>query len=69
MLTFIAIAVEELRPRYMRGYGEVPPAAAVQLNEIADALLSQVGQFDQYITLGAADRPQIGLGRLKEKGT
>jgi hypothetical protein len=26
-LTFIAIAAEELQPKYMRGYGEVPPCS------------------------------------------
>ena len=26
-LTFVDIAVEELKPEYMRGYGEVPPAS------------------------------------------
>ncbi len=31
--TFIAIAAEELQPKYMRGYGKVPPVAAVELND------------------------------------
>ena len=30
-LAFVDIAAEELKPEYMRGYGEVPPAAAVEL--------------------------------------
>jgi hypothetical protein len=34
-LTFIDIAAEELKPEYMRGYGEISPAAAVELNGIA----------------------------------
>ena len=39
-LTFIDIAVEELKPRYMRGYGEVPPAAAPQRSETTNQSVS-----------------------------
>ncbi len=49
LLTFITIAAEELRPRYMRGYGEILPAAGVELNEIADELLALSNQLDRSI--------------------
>jgi len=48
-LTFVEIAVEELRPQYMRGYGDVSPAAAAELNRIAEELQQLVRQFHQYL--------------------
>jgi len=48
-LTFIAIAAEELQPRYMRGYGEISPAAGAELDEIAATLLKLVRDFDRYV--------------------
>jgi hypothetical protein len=51
-LTFVDIAVEELKPEHMRGYGEVPPAAAVALNGIAGELHGLVRQLDDYLTRG-----------------
>jgi hypothetical protein len=53
-LTFIEIAVEELKPRNMRGYGGVPPAAAAELNGIVGELSTLVQQLDRYVT--RADR-------------
>lgn len=48
-LTFIAIAAEELQPRYMRGYGEISPRAVNELTEIAETLLKLVREFDRYV--------------------
>ena len=67
-LTFIAIAAEELQPKYMRGYGEVPPSAAVELNGIAGELLSLANQLDQYVTHGAGENLQERLQRLEQQG-
>jgi GTP-binding protein EngB required for normal cell division len=67
-LTFIAIAAEELQPKYMRGYGEVPPSAAVELNGIAGELLSLIGQLDQYVMRGAGENLQERLVRLEQQG-
>jgi GTP-binding protein EngB required for normal cell division len=67
-LTFIAIAVEELQPKYMRGYGEVPPAAAVELNGIASELLGLVSQLDQYVMRGVGENLQDRLQRLEQQG-
>jgi hypothetical protein len=52
-LTFIDIAAEELKPEYMRGYGEVPPEAALELTGIAAELLGLIRQLDQYLMRGA----------------
>jgi GTP-binding protein EngB required for normal cell division len=67
-LTFIAIAAEELQPNYLRGYGEVFPAAAVELNGIAGELLSLVSQLDQYVMRGAGENLQERLQRLEQQG-
>jgi GTP-binding protein EngB required for normal cell division len=67
-LTFIAIAAEELQPKYMHGYGEVPPSAAVELNGIASELLGLVNQLDEYIMRGAGENLQERLQRLEQQG-
>ena len=51
-LTFVDIAVEELMPKYMRGYGEVPENAKEALNGIVAELSSLVRQLDSYIGMG-----------------
>jgi GTP-binding protein EngB required for normal cell division len=67
-LTFIAIAAEELQPKYMSGYGAVPPSVAVELNGIAGELLSLTRQLDQYITCGTRENLQARLLRLGQTG-
>jgi GTP-binding protein EngB required for normal cell division len=68
ILTFIGIAAEELQPKYMRGYGEIPPAAAVELNGIAAELLSLTTQLDQYIRGRAGENLEARLLRLEQAG-
>jgi hypothetical protein len=58
-LTFIDIAVEELRPRYMRGYGEVPPEAAAELNGIVGELSTLVQQLDRCVTWSGHEFKQL----------
>jgi GTP-binding protein EngB required for normal cell division len=67
-LTFVDIATEELKPEYMRGYGEVPPAAAVELNGIAGELQGLVRQLDQYLMRGSREDLQGRLERLEQTG-
>ncbi len=67
-LTFVDIATEELKPEYMRGYGEVPPAAGVELNGIAGELQGLVRQLDQYLMRGARENLQERLERLEQTG-
>ena len=69
-LTFINIAVEELQPRYMRGYGEVSPAAATDLNRIAFELLTLTTQFDEYVASeipGPVESPEEELSKQDRK--
>ncbi len=65
-LTFVDIASEELKPEYMRGYGEVPAAAAVELNGIAGELQGLVRQLDQYLMRGSKENLQERLERLEQ---
>ncbi len=65
-LTFVDIATEELKPEYMRGYGEVPPAAAVELNGIAGELQGLVRQLDQYLIRGSRENLRERLERLEQ---
>jgi len=67
-LTFVDIAAEELKPEYMRGYGEIPPAAATELSGIAGELQSLVKQLDRYLTQGARENLQERLDRLEQSG-
>jgi len=67
-LTFVDIATEELKPEYMRGYGEVPPAAAVELNGIVGELQGLVRQLDQYLMRGSRENLQERLERLEQTG-
>jgi GTP-binding protein EngB required for normal cell division len=67
-LTLVDIATEELKPEYMRGYGEVPPAAVVELNGIAGELQGLVRQLDQYLMRGSRENLAERLERLEQIG-
>lgn len=67
-LTFVDIAAEELKPEYMRGYGQIPSAAAVELNGIAGELQGLVRQLDHYLMRGARANLGDRLARLEQFG-
>jgi GTP-binding protein EngB required for normal cell division len=67
-LTFVDIAAEELKPEYMRGYGEVPPEAAVELNGIAGELQGLVRQLDQFLMQGSRESLGERLAKLEQSG-
>ena len=48
-LAFIDIAVEELRPSYMRGSGEVPEDATDELNGVVHELRSLEEEMERYL--------------------
>ena len=54
-LTFIEIAIEELYPKYMRGYGAVPESVAADLNGIVGELLGILNGLHQYVMRGVGD--------------
>jgi hypothetical protein len=55
-LTAIDIAAEELRPRYMRGYGEIHENLGIELERISKALRDLVGRLNKSL-LQEARRP------------
>jgi GTP-binding protein EngB required for normal cell division len=68
MLLNIDIAAEELGPKYMRGYGEVPESVATQLNGIMGELSGLVHRFDRYLSEGIGEDLKARLERLDQAG-
>ena len=64
----IDIAVEELRPHYMRGYGDLPETAAAELNGIVGELRALVSRVDRYLAEGVGQDFKLRLERLEQKG-
>ena len=55
----IDIEMEELMPEHMRGYGDLPEAAARELNGIVGQLRGLTAEFDAYLR-------QVKLKRAKQ---
>jgi GTP-binding protein EngB required for normal cell division len=68
MLLSIDIAVEELSPKDMRGYGAVPESVATELNGIIGELSGLVHRFDRYLTEGIGEDLKTRLARLEQPG-
>ena len=67
-LTFVEIAVEELYPKHMQGYGSVPESVATELNGIAGELLGLVAKLDRYVIDGVGEDLKQRLERLEQTG-
>jgi GTP-binding protein EngB required for normal cell division len=63
----IDIAVEELKPHYMHGYGDLPEAAATELNGIVGELRGLVSKLDRYLLEGVGEDLKLRLERLEQK--
>jgi hypothetical protein len=48
-LAFVEIAIEELKPRHLRGCGAVPADAVDELNKVIHELLSLVKGMESYL--------------------
>lgn len=48
-LDSIEISLDELKPKNMRGYGEVPENAAKELEKIAEELQERVAQLNRFV--------------------
>ena len=68
MLGAIDIAAEELKPKYMRGYGAVPERVATELNGIAGELIGLIDRFDRYLSEGVGEDLRARLARLEQAG-
>jgi GTP-binding protein EngB required for normal cell division len=64
----IDIAVEELKPKYMRGYGEVPEGVATELNGIVGELSGLIQRLDRYLSEGVGEDLRARLERLDRAG-
>jgi GTP-binding protein EngB required for normal cell division len=62
------IAVEELAPKYMRGYGEISDDAAHELDVLMAQLMDVFDRMSGYLARGAGQNLQARLERL-EKAT
>ncbi len=58
-LSFIEIAIEELKPRYMRGCGAVPADAVDGLNGEIHELLSLVKSIEKYLRHELGAIPEV----------
>ncbi len=65
-LTTIDIALEELRPRYMKGYGEVAPELATELEGISGELRGLVARLNRYLLEDAGQDLRQRLARLEQ---
>ena len=68
ILGAIDIAAEELKPKYMTGYGAVPETVATELNGSAGELASLIHRFDSVLSEGADQDLQSRLARLEQSG-
>src|SRR5581483_4791819 len=64
--TFIDIDVEELKPKYMRGYGEVPAAAASDLNGIVGELQNLIARLNEFLAQGTGEDLRNRLSKLQQ---
>jgi hypothetical protein len=58
-LAFIEIAIEELKPRYLRGCGAVPEDAVEGLNGEIHELLSLVNSIEKYLRHELGAIPEV----------
>ena len=64
-LTFVDIAIEELKPKYMRGYGAVPEAVVPRIEGIVDELRTIVQKLSEYLAEDPGRDLQARLARLE----
>ena len=67
-LTFIDIAIEELRPSYMRGCGPVPEDAVNELNGVVHELRSLASGMERYLRQELGTNLESRLKKLEETG-
>jgi GTP-binding protein EngB required for normal cell division len=67
-LGFADIALEECRPKRMKGYGPMPADRAAELEGMVDELQSLVARLDAYLAQGSAQDLAARLERLERSG-
>lgn len=68
-LTFIDIAIEELKPNYMKGYGVVPDDTVNELNGVVYELRSLVSGMERYLKQELSLDLEKRLRKLEETGS
>ena len=67
-LAFVDIAIEELKPQYMRGSGPVPEDAVAELNGVVHELHSLVTGMERYLKQELGTDLKKRLQRLERSG-
>lgn len=67
-LAFVDIAIEELKPSYMRGSGAVPEDVAEELNGVVHELLSVAQSMERYLRQELGTNLESRLSRLEHAG-
>jgi hypothetical protein len=68
MLGAVDIAVEELKPHYMLGYGHLPESVATELNGIVGELSGLVSRLERYLAQGVGQDQRVRVERLEAVG-
>ncbi len=63
------ISAEEVKPRHMKGYGDVSDSTAAELNGIAGELQALFVQFHLFMKQEAGQDPRARMKRLEESGS
>lgn len=63
-LACVDVAVEELKPHYMRGYGAVAPEAAAALDGIVEELHATIGQLSRLLSTDRREDLAARLARV-----
>jgi len=67
-LAFVDIAIEELKPKYMKGYGAVPEDAVDELNGVVHELRSLVDGMQNYLKQAFGKDLEKRLQQLERTG-
>lgn len=67
-LSFVRISLEEIRPKYLEGYGPVPEALFEDLHGLSTELAGLVNQVDAYVSRDPNEGLQQRLERLGRLG-
>ncbi|HUK37124.1 MAG TPA: dynamin family protein [Vicinamibacterales bacterium] len=64
-LAYVDVAIEELKPHYMRGYGAVAPEASAALNGIVEELDGTIAQLTRYLSVDRSEDLHARLQRIR----
>jgi len=64
-LAYVDVAIEELKPHYMRAYGAVAPEASAALNGIVEELHGTIAQLTRYLSVDRSEDLHARLKRIR----